>query len=62
MMSRQHFLRGLGATALAGVVLLPSGRAESAATIRPGGTDAFIVIDVQNCFVPGGSLAVRLAF
>ncbi len=26
--------------------------------LTPGATDALIVIDMQNCFVPGGSLAV----
>jgi nicotinamidase/pyrazinamidase len=26
--------------------------------IRPGRGDALIVVDVQNCFIPGGSLAV----
>lgn len=26
--------------------------------IKPGRDDALIVVDVQNCFVPGGSLAV----
>ena len=64
-MSRFQFLRGIGALAATGALMLPSGRAESArptATprlpIRPGRTDAFIVIDVQNCFRPGGSLAV----
>jgi nicotinamidase/pyrazinamidase len=27
--------------------------------MKPGPTDVFIVVDVQNCFVPGGSLAVE---
>jgi nicotinamidase/pyrazinamidase len=27
--------------------------------IRPGTEDVLLVIDVQNCFVPGGSLAVK---
>ena len=65
-MSRFQFLRGIGALAATGALMLPSGRAESArptATprlpIRPGRTDAFIVIDVQNCFIPGGSLEVK---
>lgn len=31
----------------------------AAAGIVPGATDALLVIDVQNCFVPGGSLAVK---
>ena len=29
------------------------------AAIKPGAADALLVIDVQNCFVPGGSLAVK---
>jgi len=65
MMSRSHFLRTTAALAATGALMLPSGRAEGAATrapapgpIRPGATDAFLVIDVQNCFIPGGSLAV----
>ena len=28
-------------------------------TTKPGATDALLVIDVQNCFTPGGSLAVK---
>ena len=64
MMSRMMFLRGMGGMALAGAAMLPSGRAEGAkppaafGSAKPGATDAFIVIDVQNCFIPGGSLAV----
>ncbi|HEX4326697.1 MAG TPA: bifunctional nicotinamidase/pyrazinamidase [Burkholderiales bacterium] len=30
-----------------------------AAGIKPGDTDVFLVIDMQNCFIPGGSLAVK---
>lgn len=69
MMSRFQFLRGIGACAATGALLLPSGRAEGAAPARPaaaprlpitpGRTDALIVIDVQNCFIPGGSLEVK---
>ena len=29
------------------------------AAIKPAATDALLVIDVQNCFIPGGSLAVK---
>lgn len=29
------------------------------AAIKPGAADALLVIDVQNCFIPGGSLAVK---
>jgi nicotinamidase/pyrazinamidase len=56
---RRGFLVGVGATvALAGL----GGRlrpAEGQGAIRPGPSDALIVIDVQNCFTPGGSLAVK---
>jgi len=47
-----------------GLLALPfayslAGRARAAAKISPGETDALLVIDVQNCFLPGGSLAVK---
>ena len=65
MMIRFQFLRAAAALAATGALMLPSGRAEGAAPprparlpIRPGRTDALLVIDVQNCFLPGGSLAV----
>jgi nicotinamidase/pyrazinamidase len=32
--------------------------AAKSGAIKPGAKDALLVIDVQNCFVPGGSLAV----
>jgi len=54
--SRRHTLR-----ALAGLGLLGSGGFVSlarAAAIRPGRDAALIVVDVQNCFVPGGTLPV----
>ena len=31
----------------------------SAETIKPAASDALVVVDVQNCFMPGGSLAVK---
>jgi nicotinamidase/pyrazinamidase len=33
-------------------------RAAAAGKVSPSATDALVVVDVQNCFVPGGSLAV----
>ena len=33
--------------------------AAAAATIKPGAKDALIVVDVQNCFVDGGTLPVE---
>src|SRR6267143_482436 len=57
MSNRREFLRvTAGGLTLAGLV----GRAAGAeATIRPGGHDVLLVVDVQNCFIPGGSLAVN---
>ena len=55
MLDRRRILQGLGMTAIATVV---SGRA-SAAPIKPDDASALLVIDVQNCFLPGGSLAVK---
>ena len=52
-LSRRPFLLGLAAAAL-----LPATRA-TAAKITPSATSALIVVDVQNCFVPGGTLPVK---
>ena len=56
-MNKRHFLRG---TVLGlGTVLLPWGlKAKDAAGIKPGAKSALIVVDVQNCFVDGGTLPV----
>ncbi len=55
-MQRRSFLfSGATCTALA---MLGGARA-SFATDKPVATDALLVIDVQNCFIPGGSLAVK---
>jgi len=35
------------------------GRAGAATPIKPDDASALLVIDVQNCFLPGGSLAVK---
>ena len=55
MIIRRLFLKGLGATSIA--TLVPG--ALQAAPIKPDDASALIVIDVQNCFLPGGSLAVK---
>jgi nicotinamidase/pyrazinamidase len=34
-------------------------RAQAQSPAKPGAKDVLIVVDVQNCFVPGGSLAVN---
>ncbi|MBR0898525.1 bifunctional nicotinamidase/pyrazinamidase [Bradyrhizobium tropiciagri] len=55
MLDRRRIVAGLGTMALA--TLVP----ESlwAAAIKPDDGSALLVIDVQNCFLPGGSLAVK---
>src|SRR5258708_4725543 len=51
LLSRRIFLASTAAIALA--------RPAFAATIKPGPTAALIVVDVQNCFVDGGTLPVK---
>jgi len=54
-MSRRRFLITIGTgLALAG----PAGAIAQGARIKPGSGDALIVVDMQNCFVPGGTLPV----
>jgi len=55
VLNRREFLRlSAGALALAGT----RSRAMAQNQIRPGDDDVLAVIDVQYCFLPGGSLAV----
>ena len=56
MFNRRQILSGLGTTAL--VALMPDAL-WAAASIKPDETSALLVIDVQNCVLPGGSLAVK---
>ncbi len=54
--SRREFLTA----ATAGPVLLGGvSRAFAQARTKPGAQDVLLVVDVQNCFLPGGSLAVK---
>src|SRR5688500_17530969 len=55
MFTRRLVLTGLAATSAA--ALAPA--ALWAAPIKPDDASALLVIDVQNCFLPGGSLAVK---
>ncbi len=57
--SRRALLTGAGA--LGAGLLMPAALAQQkpVATIKPGADTALIVVDVQNCFTPGGSLAVK---
>jgi nicotinamidase/pyrazinamidase len=55
MLTRRLILTGLAMTS---VSTLAPGELR-AAPVKPDDASALIVIDVQNCFLPGGSLAVK---
>jgi len=55
-MQRRQFVQGVGA---AGLLSIAGARAVHAATIKPDAKSALLVIDVQNCFVTGGTAAVK---
>jgi len=52
--SRRSLLAAAGGLSLASLM----GRALAQGKIKPGPDTALVVVDVQNCFLPGGSLAV----
>jgi nicotinamidase/pyrazinamidase len=55
-----HFTRrAFSRIAAGGVVLAAGSRAFGQGKIKPGPQDVLLVVDVQNCFTPGGSLAVN---
>jgi nicotinamidase/pyrazinamidase len=56
MFNRRQFLIGMGTTAIVAALPRALWAAES---IKPDEASALLVIDVQNCFLPGGSLAVK---
>ena len=56
MIDRRTTLAALGSLAVAAVGSRP---AMAAASIKIDDASALLVIDVQNCFLPGGSLAVK---
>ena len=56
-LSRRDALKLAGA----GAVAAAAGAAAAEEAITPGATDVFIVVDVQNDFLPGGALAVETA-
>src|ERR1700751_5478012 len=56
MRDRRQIFAGLGAIAIATVTTRALRAAE---TIKVDDASALLVIDVQNCFLPGGSLAVK---
>jgi nicotinamidase/pyrazinamidase len=57
-MPRRNFVFGLG-SAGAGLALAGFAPGLRAAAVKPGAKSALIVVDVQNCFVTGGTLAVK---
>jgi nicotinamidase/pyrazinamidase len=56
MLDRRQVLTGLGAMAITAIASRPLW---AAAPIKIDDSSALLVIDVQNCFLPGGSLAVK---
>jgi len=55
---RREFLRRAGSVMLAAGMSAGAAQVFAQSKIKLGAKDALIVVDVQNCFVPGGSLAV----
>ena len=58
-LQRREVAFGLAGLALAQITMGRPGAALAADKIKPGASNALIVVDVQNCFLPGGSLAVK---
>jgi nicotinamidase/pyrazinamidase len=56
---RREFLRITGGMLLAAGAGVAATGLLAQSKLKPGPKDALIVVDVQNCFVPGGSLAVK---
>ena len=60
-LGRRRVLAGIGALGAAAMVGVAAKFAPASAqtTIQPGANAVLLVIDVQNCFLPGGTLAVK---
>ena len=58
-LQRREVLIGLASVTLAQIVFGRTGALLAADKIKPTASSALIVVDVQNCFLPGGSLAVK---
>ena len=56
MLDRRQVVASLGTMVLANSL---SSKLWAAASIKPDEASALVVIDIQNCFLPGGSLAVK---
>ncbi len=59
MQRRSFFLQVGAAAGVCGAFGLHPSLVRAAEPIRPGAKDALIVVDVQNCFVDGGTLPVK---
>mgnify|MGYP001599619400 CR=1 FL=1 len=57
-MQRRIFVLGAGAAG-GGLFLFGASSLARAATVKPDAKSALIVVDVQNCFVSGGTLPVK---
>jgi len=58
-LQRREVIIGLAGTAMAQAIFGRMTVALAADKIKPNASSALIVVDVQNCFLPGGSLAVK---
>lgn len=57
--NRRQAVLALAATTLATMLPGPRTRSQAAERITPDAASVLLVVDVQNCFLPGGSLAVK---
>ena len=57
--SRREFLMGVAGSVVVAGNASPVAAQPEGEKMKLTGTDVLLVIDVQNCFIPGGSLAVK---
>ena len=57
-LTRRTVLARLAGVGIAGVLPALASIASYAASVKPGKDAVLLVVDVQNCFLPGGTLAV----
>src|SRR6516165_3331132 len=58
-LQRRGVIFCLAGLAVGQALFAPARSAFAADKIKPNASSALIVVDVQNCFLPGGSLAVK---
>jgi nicotinamidase/pyrazinamidase len=59
LFTRRSAIQLIGSFGAASFGAIPALSLAKTMPVKPGDNDALIVIDVQNCFTPGGSLAVK---